>query len=116
MDKHNDPRRATPRFNAELPVTLDGQLGVTRDISATGAYFEVNSSAVLGSTVTFDIYLKTPNGSPAVLKCQGQIVRTELQGQRRGIAVTFSESALHMLDQSGDEDGADSSQAMAKAV
>ena len=67
--------------------------GVTRDLSASGVYFETDSRLVEGSMIRFMIDLDTPiQGENARLECHGYIVRVEGRGTGRvGIAVRLDE-------------------------
>ncbi len=84
--------RDSPREAAALQVRLGSRaLGVTRDISTTGVFFETDAEQVPGSLVEFTIAFETPGG-PMRLKCHGQIVRVERRGTRQGVAVKILES------------------------
>lgn len=69
--------RASDRFNAEMPVEVNGIKGLTRNISATGVYFVVNTAnAELGTPVSLTLEV-TMGGEKLQLVCEGQIVRVE---------------------------------------
>lgn len=68
-------------------------MGITRDVSATGVYFETDANLTLGATIEFSVELDTPGGK-RVLKCLGQIVRTEALDHRVGAAVKILDSTL----------------------
>lgn len=88
-------QRRFERVPTQLPVSVTGQGGVTRDVSAAGVYFEVDAELAEGAEVAFDIAIESALG-PAVLKCRGRIVRTERSDGRLGVAVSFSESVLQL--------------------
>lgn len=86
--------RIEPREQITLPLQLiGGGNGVTRDISASGLYFETDSELQVGSLIDFEIELDTPGG-PMKFKAQGQIVRIEPQGGRTGAGVKLLASRL----------------------
>jgi hypothetical protein len=63
---------------------------VTRDVSASGAFFETEAHCRVGSPVRFAIQLATPWG-PAHFDCRGKIVRVERHDGTVGVAVQFEE-------------------------
>lgn len=86
--------RIEPREQVTLPLQLiGGGNGVTRDISASGLYFETDSELQVGRLIDFEIELDTPGG-PMKFKAQGQIVRIEPQGGRTGAGVKLLASRL----------------------
>lgn len=89
--------RAEERVTVALPVNLGTATGTTRDVSATGVYFEVDATYALGSGMDFEVELDTPGG-PMRMKCRGEIVRIEPQGRRVGVAVKITESKLEAAD------------------
>ena len=74
------------RVPAQIPVTVNGSLGVTKDISATGVSFEFDEHHAVGSKITFQIDFETPGGA-LKLNCDGEVVRVENFGQKIGIGV-----------------------------
>ena len=91
--KRKEHRRAD-RVSAALPVDLDGAKGPTRDVSASGAFFETDASYSVGSEVHFAIDLDTPWG-PACFDCRDRIVRLERRDGTVGVAVRFTDSDTH---------------------
>lgn len=86
--------RTEPREQIRLPVGLvGGQQTVTRDISATGLFFEMDSVQQVGSLIDLEIELDTPGG-PMKLKAQGQIMRIEQQAGKTGVGVKLLNSRL----------------------
>jgi hypothetical protein len=80
-------RRAQTRQCLALPVRLgDGSCAVTRDVSASGMYFELDGPYRLGAIVDFE--LEWP---PSRIKftAVAQLVRVEQLGARTGIAVRW---------------------------
>ena len=66
---------------------------MTRDVSASGIFFEIDATYALGSSIRFTVKLDTPGG-PVNLKCEGEIVRIEPRGPKVGVAVKITESAM----------------------
>ena len=90
--------RTEPREQVTLSLQLiGGGSGVTRDISASGLYFETDYEQQVGSVIDFEIELDTPGG-PMKFKAQGQIVRIEPQGDRTGVGVKLLASRLVPMD------------------
>jgi hypothetical protein len=84
-------RRKAPRFQVALRVELQGGEGVTRDLSAYGAFFETDRVFALGEVIEFAIILEhiDPN-RPLRLQCRGRVVRVEQRGDTMGIAVVIT--------------------------
>lgn len=86
--------RSEPREQIQLPVGLaGGKQAVTRDISASGLFFEMDSAQQVGGLVDLEIELDTPSG-PMKLKAQGQIMRIEQQAGKTGVGVKLLNSRL----------------------
>jgi len=88
-----DQRRTEERVPAALGVSVEGGRGVTRDVSASGLYFEIEGSFKAGSPIDLAIDLELPSG-PMLLCCHGSIVRVEERDGRAGVAVRITESVL----------------------
>ena len=89
--------RTEPRQPVNLPLKLgDGVSAVTRDISASGLFFETSSEQRVGNLIDFEIDLDTPGG-PMKLKAHGQIVRIESHGSRTGVGVKLLSSRLEAV-------------------
>lgn len=87
-------KRREKRVPAALPVQLGRAKGVTRDVSASGAFFETDAKCRVGSPVHFAIQLATPWG-PAHFDCRGTIVRVERHHGTMGVAVHFREEDVY---------------------
>lgn len=86
--------RSEPREPIRLPVGLaGGRQSVTRDISATGLFFEMDSVPQLGGLIDLEIELDT-RGGPMKLKAQGQIMRIEQHAGKTGVGVKLLNSRL----------------------
>ena len=93
MDHRAHEKRREERVFAELPVDLGSTTGLTRDVSASGVFFEIDWNHRLGSRIEFAVEMVTPGGK-MLLKCEGEIVRVEPRGARVGVAVRIVESSL----------------------
>ena len=92
--------RTEAREQVSLPLKLDGGLSVvTRDVSASGLFFETSSEQRVGSLIDIEIDLDTPGG-PMKLKAQGRIVRLQLHGSRTGVGVKLLNSRLEPVARS----------------
>jgi hypothetical protein len=89
-----EENRKEQRVRTALRVDLGGEAtGVTRDVSASGIFFETEASYARGNSVRFRIDIETPTG-PMLLTCRGEVVRLEPRGARLGVAVRIVESSL----------------------
>lgn len=89
----NPTKRREERIHAALPVNLKTATGITRDVSASGIFFETTATLALGSAISFTVEFDTPGGKME-LKCQGEIVRTEQHGSQIGVAVKITDSTM----------------------
>jgi hypothetical protein len=80
-----------------LPVSLDRGTGFTRDVSASGVFFEIDANYSPGSEISFVIELHGPAGK-MILECRGRIVRVEDRGGKIGVAVEIIESRLQAVN------------------
>lgn len=87
---HTETRRGE-RLGAALAVNLGRKSGVTRDVSASGVFFEIDARYPVGSEIRFELDLDTPWGQ-AKCDCSGTIVRVERHDGTVGIAVQFSDA------------------------
>ena len=86
------------RFPLKLPVSFqatNGQHeGETRNISANGVLFQIDSDMPLGSAVEFTIAMPAEVlGSPAdvMVNCRGRVVRCFEEEDRRWVGVVIDE-------------------------
>lgn len=86
-------KRRERRVSASLPVDVGRGMGVTRDVSASGMYFETDASYGVGSSVNIALSLDTPWGK-VMFRCDGKIVRVESHDRKVGVAVQFVEPKL----------------------
>ena len=90
-------KRREERVQRALRVNLDRGTGITRDVSASGVFFETDKDCAAGSEISFSIELEGPGGK-MMLRCQGQIVRVENRGGKVGVAAKIIESRLESVD------------------
>lgn len=86
-------QRATDRFISELPMEINGSPGVTRNISATGVYFETSEEPASGAKVSFTIDVLV-NGESLKMVCSGEVVRVDHKEGAVGIAVKLDNSVF----------------------
>lgn len=92
-------KRGEERVSASFPVTLGGaseddfSSATTRDVSASGIFFETDAVLSIGSMIQFSVELDMPGGR-SLLKCTGSVVRTESSSGRAGVAVKITDSRL----------------------
>jgi hypothetical protein len=89
----NQYLRQEERVNATLPIILGRGTGVTRNVSASGVFFETNLDYAPESEIRFAIQLDAPGGK-MMLKGQGQIVRVERRNGKVGVAAKIIASTL----------------------
>ena len=85
--------RREERVERALPVDLGGAQGVTRNVSASGVYFETDANYAVGGEIGFVVDLET-TGVKMVLKCRGEIVRVTQGDGKIGVAVKIVESTM----------------------
>lgn len=86
-----DHERGADRFDTELPVEMDGIQGLTRNISATGVYFETYAAQEPGSSVHFTVEVVV-HGEKLKLVCEGEVVRVDRKDGTLGIAAKLTSS------------------------
>lgn len=90
-----EEQRVNPRERIALLLKLvDGARAVTRDISATGLYFEMQGAHALSGPVDFELQL--PEVSMK-FTASGEIVRVELKDGRTGVAVRLIDPRLDTM-------------------
>jgi hypothetical protein len=86
-------KRKDRRVDTPLLVFLENRRGVTRDMSASGAFFWTSGTYAPGEPISFVIELKTAGGR-MMWKCRGDVVRTEPRDHMVGVAARITESAM----------------------
>jgi hypothetical protein len=83
--------RREPRHRGKLQVELESGKGVTRDFSGSGVFFETDRSFTTGQLIEFILVLEHIDPErPVRVKCQGEIVRVEENGQKIGVAAAIN--------------------------
>ena len=95
MAKGDREKRTGERVFTALSVSLGTATGVTRDVSASGIFFETDASYALGNLISFTVEFDAPGGK-MLLKCRGNIVRIEPRGTQVGVAVKIMESTMEL--------------------
>lgn len=93
IDKSGRELRRDERVSVSLPATIGEIDCVTRDVSPSGVFFEVNASFNEGEKVDFAIEFEGMNGK-LILKCNGEIVWSEKKDGKVGFAVKIVDSVL----------------------
>lgn len=83
--------RGADRFDTELPVEMGSIQGLTRNISATGVYFETETAQEPGSRVHFTVEVNV-RGEKLKLVCEGEVVRVDHNNGTLGIAAKLVSS------------------------
>jgi PilZ domain len=92
-------RRGSWRYPVTLDVAVDNHRAISRDVSASGIYFETDASLAPGRTISFAFSLERvyPDVRLA-LQCVGTIVRVERRNGRRGVAATIDSWSFEPLE------------------
>jgi hypothetical protein len=80
-----DEHRAAARFDTALTVDVEGLQTKTRNISATGVYFETDVDLPLGSLLNLNVQF-TQGGRKHWLACEGRVVRLTSADGQHGVA------------------------------
>jgi PilZ domain-containing protein len=92
--QHQGEQRKEERVRTAWRLDLGNNAsGTTRDVSASGIFFETEAAYALGAAIRFAIEIETAAGR-MLLSCLGEIVRVEQLEARRGVAVRIHDSAL----------------------
>jgi len=92
-------KRQGERVDAAFAVRLGQASGVTRNVSASGIYFETQAALSVGGRINFAVDLEIA-GAGMVLSCLGEIVRIDQRGDQQGVAIRILDSALSAQDRS----------------
>jgi len=95
MPTEDQEKRGGERVRTALPVKLGAATGITRDVSASGIFFETDASGSLGDLISLTVEFNTPIGK-RMLRCQGDVVRIEPLDTRVGVAVKIIESTMEL--------------------
>lgn len=95
----SETKRRDTRVKAVLPLNMQGRVaGVTKDVSASGVFFETDHDMADGSPIEFAMEIDGPSGK-MVLRCSGQVVRVDRSGTKVGVAVKILESKLELKNE-----------------
>jgi hypothetical protein len=95
MPVSDQDRRRAWRYPANLGVNLDAGKGISRDVSASGIYFETETPFAPGQTIAFSFNLEQLYPDVRLeLHCKGKIVRVEQRGEQLGVAATIDAWSL----------------------
>lgn len=88
---HVSERRRAARFRIAIPVELEEGMGITRDVSLAGVFFEAEHSFAPGEQISLIMVLERASPGRAVrLQCEGRVVRVTHLDRRIGVAVAIS--------------------------
>jgi PilZ domain-containing protein len=89
-------RRQAVRYRVALPAELEADgTGQTRDMSASGVFFETDQSFSPGAPISLSL---TFAGGVRV-QCEGQVVRVERGEGKAGVAVALTSYRFQEPDQ-----------------
>lgn len=92
--KSNEICRRT-RTSSSVPASINGSIGITRDISSSGVFVVQSTRFEVGSKIDCLIDVDT-SGSKMKLCCEGIVVRVERVDGRFGIGVKIlSQTTMH---------------------
>jgi hypothetical protein len=91
-----EEQRVAPRERLSLPLRLrDGNEAVTRDISATGLFFEIEGEHRLTGLVDFEMQVLEAR---VKFTSTGEIIRLEHSRGRTGVAVRLMSPRLEPVE------------------
>lgn len=84
-----------------LPVELQNGNGVTRDVSASGVFFETDVSFSARTGIIFSLLLEHADpAGPIRLHCHGEVVRVERVHDKFGVAVAIDQHRFNPIEAS----------------
>ena len=89
-------QRRDERVESHLPVRVGGDLGVSKNISASGIYFELDQKQLQESIIDFVIELDTPGGVLNLI-CKGEVVRMQTVDGKLGVGVKIFEQRFETV-------------------
>lgn len=91
-----EEHRVEPRERLALPIVLaDGSHAMTRDISPTGLFFEMEGERAMSGLVDFEMYLMEAGMK---FTSVGEIVRVEHHDGKTGVAVRLLAPRLELIN------------------
>lgn len=99
---HNAPPQAhaqrwADRFDTELPIEINGIQSLTKNISATGVFFETDTHQVPGSHIQFTVEVVV-RGQKFKPVYKGEVTRVEKNDDKTGVAVKLDTSFFSDID------------------
>ena len=87
--------RRHERYSLTLDIELAHGRGLTRNVSAGGVYFVTDQPHTPGALIDFTLVLGALSPSvPCQLRCKGEILRVEPQGDQVGVAATIQSYSI----------------------
>jgi hypothetical protein len=84
-------QRAAERFEVEIPVRMDGGgESATQNLSSTGMLIDAASAPEIGAQVDMTLQYFV-DGQDFALRCHGEVVRVQRQGNGYRVAVRLHE-------------------------
>lgn len=90
-------QRSADRFDTELPVGIDGTRSLTKNISATGVFFETDTRQLPGARIQFTVEVVV-RGQKFELIYNGEVTRIEKNDDKTGVAVKLDSSFFSDVD------------------
>ncbi|MBV9147098.1 MAG: PilZ domain-containing protein [Acidobacteria bacterium] len=98
-------RRSLSRFVLELPIFIrvPRSLGLveaeTRDLSAGGVFFYINSKLAVGTEIEFSIVVpqELTHADAIPVSCKGRVVRVQEAGKTRRVGIAAAIYSFHFL-------------------
>ena len=96
-------RRRVARYMGKLPVVLERGMGITRDFSSMGVFFETEQSFSVGELTEFVLEIDHSDlGHSFRIRFQGLVLRVEPNGGKTGVAVAIISHAFEGLQEPED--------------
>lgn len=93
------PGRKEQRVESKLAIALDGGTGISRNVSASGIYFETEVPLREGASVSFSVAFTNPEGQPVRMFCAGWVVRTERLEGKTGVGARIDEFHIERVQE-----------------
>lgn len=97
MRQEHQENRCEPRVQVKLPLRLaDGSTGITRDVSTSGLFFEMEGERILDPEIDLSVGLSL-HGRAVWRQSHCRVVRIERQAGHTGVAVKLLDSQLEAM-------------------